>query len=376
MKPYIVYWNNIPAPYMVERFNALADRQDFDIEAWFNDRSESDRSWIVDESSWRFRYRYLPTINIGRHRLHLPMPVLGKRPDVLVSLYAEPSFLIGWAVAKLRGAKTAFWCQVTNDRWVKRRTWKEALKRLIFPKVDATLGSGKESQAFAMRYGVPEEKALCLRHSIDVNHYASGREKYFQDRAHIRNNLRIQGTVFIYVGRLWSGKGVDYLLKAFDKVQKMSGEEVSLLLVGDGLQEAELQRFCVERGIRNVIFTGFQQKPELPRYYAAADVFVFPTLGDPYGLVIDEAMASSLPIISTSAAGEIGDRIDEGANGYIIPPGDSEALADRMLRLVNNQHLCQIMGKVSAEKIKGHTPEQWAKDFETIIYALLDEQSF
>ena len=105
-----------------------------------------------------------------------------------------------------------------------------------------------------------------------------------------------------------------------------------------------------------MIFAGFHQKSELPRFYAAAEIFVFPTLGDPYGLVVDEAMACSLPIISTSSAGEIHDRVEEGVNGYIVPPKDSETLADRMLRFVNNQGLCKEMGKVSAEKIKGHTP--------------------
>ncbi len=54
--PRVVYWNNIPSPYMVERFNAVADRGAFEFEAWFNDRIESDRSWNVDESSWRFRF--------------------------------------------------------------------------------------------------------------------------------------------------------------------------------------------------------------------------------------------------------------------------------------------------------------------------------
>ena len=81
-----------------------------------------------------------------------------------------------------------------------------------------------------------------------------------------------------------------------------------------------MQRICAERGIRNVIFAGFFQKAELPRLYAAADVFVFPTLGDPYGLVVDEAMACSLPIISTSAAGEIRDRVESGVNGFVVPP--------------------------------------------------------
>lgn len=366
MKPYVVYWNNIPAPYIVERFNALADRGELNFEAWFNDRIDSDRSWTVDESCWRFRYRYLPTTNVGGYRLHWPVLALGLRPDVLVSLYAEPSFLVGWALAKLRGAKTAFWCQVTHDRWVIRRPWKEYLKRLVFPKVDATLGSGKDSQAFAMHYGVPKEKALCLRHSIDVHHYISGRKEYFRSRKQIRDDLGVIGTVFVYVGRLWSGKGINYLLDAFERIQQLSSDEVSLLLVGDGPQEAELKKFCAERRLR-VIFTGFQQKTELPRFYAAADVFVFPTLGDPYGLVVDEAMASSLPIISTSTAGEIRERVEEGINGYIVSPEDSAVLADRMQRFINRPELCERMGEASVKKIMGHTPEQWAEDFGIIV---------
>ncbi len=86
-------------------------------------------------------------------------------------------------------------------------------------------------------------------------------------------------------------------------------------------EDGTLRQACAARGIRNVSFVGFIQKRELPRYYALADVFVFPTLGDPYGLVVDEAMACGLPVISTSAAGEIHDRVEDGVNGYIVPPG-------------------------------------------------------
>ena len=129
MKPYVVYWNNIPAPYMVERFNALVERGNLEFEAWFNDRIEFDRSWIVDETSWQFNYRYLPTTNLGGRNLHWPTPILGRRPDVLVSLYAEPSFVLGWLVAKLRRTKTCFRVLMTYDRWVTRNILKNALKR-------------------------------------------------------------------------------------------------------------------------------------------------------------------------------------------------------------------------------------------------------
>lgn len=368
VRPFVVYWNNIPAPYMVERFNALADRREFEFEAWFNDRIESDRSWEVDESSWRFNYRYVPCTRIGGRRFHWPWSLLlRRRPDLLISLYAEPSYLLGWGLAKLLRVKTGFWVEVTFDRWVKRNAVKEAVKRWLFPRADAVVTVGSDGMRFAEKYGASKERIFFAPHAIDVRLYREGAARGRDCRDAMRSRLGLKGVAFIYVGRLWWGKGINYLLDAFEVVQRTSSVEVSLLLVGDGENEVELKERCEERGVRNVVFTGFQQKAELPRYYALGDVFVFPTLGDPYGLVVDEAMACSLPVISTSAAGEIRSRVDEGGNGYIVPPEDSAALAVCMLKLAENQRLRTRMGEASAEKIEGHTPEMWAKAFEGIV---------
>lgn len=374
MRPFVVYWNNIPAPYMVERFNALADRDAFEFEAWFNDRIQADRSWEVDEASWRFRYRYLPSTRLGSRVLHWPLPLLGRRPDVLVSLYAQPSFLAGWVIAKLRGVKIGFRVLKTHDRWVKRHPGKEAVKRFLFRRADAIETPGAEGKQFAIRYGAPEYRIFFATHTVNISFFKAKVASARLQRAALRSELGLKGTTFIYVGRLWWGKGINYLLEAFETVQRKSDGEVSLLLVGDGPEESNLRQMCSDRGIRNVMFAGFKQKPDLPRYYAMADVFVFPTLGDPYGLVVDEAMACGLPVISTSAAGEIRDRIEQGVNGYIVPPEDSASLADSMLKLAQDGELRERMGRISAEKIQGHTPEQWAKDFERIVDALLTEE--
>lgn len=370
-RPYVVYWNSIPSPYMVERFNALADRCAFDFEAWFNDRIRPDRSWEVDERTWRFRYRYLPATRIGRWTLHWPLPVVGRRPDVLVSLYAEPSFLVGWAIAKVRGAKTGFWVEVTFDRWIKRNRVKERLKHWLFPHVDAVVTVGADGKRFARKYGAASEQIHFAPHTIDVLHYQQGADVARSRRDTLRRELGLEGTTFIYVGRLWWGKGINYLLDAFEAVQRELVEEVSLLLVGDGPEEAMVRQTCTRRGMRNVVFAGFKQKAELPSYYSLADVFVFPTLGDPYGLVVDEAMACGLPVISTSAAGEIRDRIEEGVNGYIVPPEDATTLAVSMRKLAESAELRARMGCASAERIQGHTPEKWAQDFERIVEALV-----
>ncbi len=370
-RPFVVYWNNIPAPYMVERFNALADRGSLEFEAWFNERTAPGRSWAVDESEWRFRHRYLPRLNLAGYSLHWPTPLLGRLPDALVSLYADPVFVSGWLLARLRGARTAFWCVATSDSWVRRTSLKNGIKRALFSRVDATLSAGEESRAFAIGFGTPPDRALILPHAIDVAHYAEGRERAWPQREAFRDGLGLAGTTFIYVGRLWSKKGVLALVAAFERVQRDSEAPVSLLFVGDGPDVDRVMRECSVRGLRNVVFAGFQPKDELPGYYAAADVFVFPTLGDPYGLVVDEAMASSLPVVATSAAGDIRERVTDGENGFIVPPGDDVRLAEAMSRISSDQALRLRMGKASKRRVMGRTPARWAEAFEGIVEHLL-----
>jgi glycosyltransferase involved in cell wall biosynthesis len=357
---------------MVERFNLIAKNEHLDFEAWFNDKTQSDRSWVVDESKWFFRYRYMKTTVFAGKRIHYPLPLVkGRRPDVLVSLYAEPSFLFGWAIAKLKGVSTGFWIEKTFDRWVQREKWKEAFKRWLFPRVDFIVTVGENGREYALRYGAPRKRIFFAPHTIDVAHYRDKCNAVRSKRSLLHDELGAKLTTFIYVGRLLKLKGLEYLLDAFSEVQRRNDSEVCLILVGDGADEELFRYKCEKDGIRNVIFVGFVQKNELPKMYACADVFVFPTLGDPYGLVIDEAMACSLPVISTSEVGEIGDRVEDGINGYIVPPENSHDLAEAMLKLARDTNLRRSMGNVSAKKILGHTPEKWAEDFEKIVFSML-----
>lgn len=374
-RPRIVYWNNIPSPYMVERFNALARRGNIDLEAWFGARTERDRSWTVDEAAWEFPHRYLARVGAGSHRASLPTRVLtGQRPDLLVSLYATPSFLAGLRVAWWRGWRTALWVEVTFDSWVRRRVWKEAMKRAIFGRVDGIITAGRDGRAFAMRYGVAPERIHVARHVVDVEYFSSAAELAHLSREGTRAELDVAGVVFLYVGRLWRGKGISTLVDAFTSIARDGPGENSLLLVGDGPEAASVRRACERDGLR-VRLAGFHQKDDLPRMYAAGDVFVFPTLGDPYGLVVDEAMAAGLPIISTTAAGEINERVMNGVNGYLVPPGDPEALASAMRRLASDPALRTRMGAHSAEMIAGHTPDHWARAFEAAVERILSSPS-
>ena len=133
------------------------------------------------------------------------------------------------------------------------------------------------------------------------------------------DHLGLQGCWFLYVGRLWSGKGLDDLFDAYRPV-RLQQPNASLLLVGDGVDEARYR--AMARNLPNVTFAGFVQPRELPDYYALADALVFPTLGDPHGLVGEEAMAANLPVICTEAGGDIRRRVPDEWGGFGSPPAN------------------------------------------------------
>jgi glycosyltransferase involved in cell wall biosynthesis len=376
MKPRVVYWNNIPSPYMVERFNCLSRRGIIAFEAWFSARSEPDRSWTVDEATWEFPYRYLPAVHLGDAQLAIPSGLVrGRVPDVLVSLHSGLPFLSGWAIARARGIRTAFWVTATYDSWVKRRRWKEAIKRIVFPRVDAILTTGEDGREFALRYGARADRVFTLPHFVDYDTFASARTSARRRRDTTRKELGLRGVTFIYVGRMWSGKGLVFLLDAYAAIERRNPEQVSLVLVGDGPDEEVLRRSCGDQGLKNVVFTGFRQRDELPLLYAASDVFVFPTLGDPFGHVVGEAMSSGLPVVTTSAAGEIRDRVEDGVNGFVVPPANSVALRERMEALIDSSELRGKMGAASLQKAAGQTPDRWAQGFERAVDQIMSSSS-
>jgi glycosyltransferase involved in cell wall biosynthesis len=288
-----------------------------------------------------------------------------------VSLYAAPDFLLGWALARSRGARTALWIEVTYDALVARRHWKEALKSKVFSRADAVLTAGSDGHAFAQRYGARGDRIFHVPHVIDAARYFKGSDLSPSERARIRADLGLRGITFVYVGRFLLGKGLVFLLDAFAALQQSDVEQTSLLLVGDGPDEALLRDACRTKSLENVVFTGFQDADTVQQLYGSSDVFVFPTLGDTFGLVVSEAMACGLPVISTSAVGEIRDRVIDGVNGFIVTPANVEQLLTRMTLLARDFELRQRMGKASAEKVAWQRPEDWAEAFERAVERIL-----
>lgn len=368
-KPRVAYWVHSPTPYFVDRFNAVADRGTLDFEAWFNHRREPDRSWTVDEASWRFSARYIPNRKIAGYQAPLPFPELTRlRPDLVVQECDRAHLVVGFLAARATAARTAFRALPNYDAWSERTWWREAGKHFVYRAVDAAKAPGPDGAGFARRYGLTEARVHRVTQSIDVPHFGGARAIAAGERARLRAALGVAGCVFIYVGRLWQGKGLDDLLAAYGALAA-EGEDVSLLIVGDGPDERRYR--VLAEGLPRVVFSGFVQAPELPKLYAASDVFVFPTLGDPNGLVIEEAMAAGLPVITSSAAGDIHLRVPHGEAGLVVPPRAPEALQTAMKTLSESPQARAAVGRAAAKLAGRFEHARYARDFEQFIAHVL-----
>lgn len=366
----VVFWFSAVNPYMAERFSSLNQRGRVAFECWFNLHTDPEREWLIPPELMNFPYRYLPTIATPLGTVGLPFSAYVRaQPRILISFHGNVSVAPSVLHRLRRGGKLVYYVERTFSTWVKRGRVKEWMKRFLLSGAAACLTPGRDADEYAASYGV--QRILRLEHVVDVPRFARAhalrRLPVTQAR---RAHLGLSGYVFLYVGRLWWQKGIDSLIDAFGQIRRR-GIDASLLLVGDGPDRTRYEAQVKSMDLRPVRFTGFVQQLELAGMYALADAFVFPTRGDPYGLVVDEAMASGLPIISSTSAGEIASRVVEGENGYLVPLDDPDLLARAMARLAENSANSARMGEVSLRLIDGRTPDRWAAQLEAVVEQIL-----
>jgi glycosyltransferase involved in cell wall biosynthesis len=363
---------------MVDRLNAWADDPRIDLEVWFNARHVANRDWRVDESQWRFRYRYLSARYWRGWWYGFPAPLLyGPRPDLMISFHSEPITILGLLICKLRGVPTAFMMEGPPDGYSPETPFKEWLKHRLFSTVEWVWNAGPQTQDYWLRYAKDLRKCLQIPHCIDVEHFSTAAQSGRVEREKRRRELGLEGLTFVYVGGLWPRKGVSDLLQAYAQFLAQTDAPASLLIVGSGQLQEALQEQACELGLPRVIFTGFVQKPELPRLLVLGDVFVFPTLADVYGYVVEEAMACGLPVVSTDVIGEAPTRVEAGVNGFLAPAADPRRLATAMAEFSGDAGMerARTMGEAAYASRARRGPQQWANDATALVSTMLRSRS-
>jgi len=364
----VVIITEIIAPYRIPVFNALAQHNGIDLHVIFlaeNDRTQ--RQWLVYKDEIRFSYQVLPCWRrrVGRHSFLLnwgaETALRRASPDFIVC--GGYNYVASWqsmAWARRNRVPFSLWAESTTRDLRSGYALIEFLKTRFLRGCDAFVVPGKSSIEYLKTYGVPKEMIYTAPNAVDTRFFAQRAEVIRRDATMHREALRLPARFFLFAGRLVPEKGIFDLLLAYAALASELRKEIGLVFVGDGAARSALLERAAAIRPGSIHLAGFAQREHLAAYYALADVLVFPTHTDPWGLVVNEAMACGLPVISSDAAGCVADLIENGRNGRVVSAGDVGQLASAMDELARSAELRSLMGQRSRERIEQYSPEAWA----------------
>jgi len=202
---------------------------------------------------------------------------------------------------------------------------------------------------FIRHYGDAAESIIVIPNGVDLKMFNPANWLFYRDSLRRRYGISRSEPVLMFAGGDWERKGVLYVIEALSLLPR---PDVKLLVIGSGDEKFYGQLAELKQVRERIIFVPYSSN--LWEYYAASDVFVFPTIYEPFGLVIVEAMASGLPVIASRVAGAA-DLITDGVNGLLLrEPSDVSDLAAKIELLLSNVELRKTMGeraRETAEKI-------------------------
>lgn len=224
--------------------------------------------------------------------------------------------------------------------WAKRH-----YRSRIFDKCSAFLAIGSKNYAYYQEYGIPETRIFSMPYAVDNAFFASQATPQAAAEVRAAHAIGAGRKVLLYAGKLSRRKHPELLISAWERLAGSAEEKPILLIVGDGEMRAALEA----KAAGGVIFTGFKNQSEMPAYYAAADLFALIAEREPWGLAVNEAMASGTGVIVSDEVGAAYDLVDE-QTGIVTPAGDLDSLT---AAITSGLARSDDMGRAAAAKIEG-----------------------
>ncbi len=247
-----------------------------------------------------------------------------------------------------------------------RTALKEWVKRLLVSRFQAAICGGAPHFEYLVQLGMRPERIFDRYDVVDNELFVAAADNVRGQPGDYRHLFGLEDgrPFFLVSSRFIKRKNLDILLQAFAQYRRQCPNGWRLVILGTGPDEAALYEQVRAGQIPDVTFSGFQQLDSLVAYYALAGAFVHPALQEQWGLVINEAMACGLPIVTSRTVGAAYDLVIEGVNGFKFDPESIEALAQLLLK-VSTLHPTQLatMGRASRQLIAEWAPEHFARNF-------------
>lgn len=334
---------------------------DFGVRPRFDKQFGKVIEWDTDQLSG-YKHRFLFNLSPVRdpfNPFHAINPGAFSRllrgfDAVWLNGYLYPSNWMAVAAAAVGGARVILRSELRLDPLRPPRWFDPIRSRIIRRWVNrcgALLYIGQANRAAYLAYGAASEKLFFSPYSVDVDTIGTTVQSHANSRAALRSKwgIPIDAIVVLFAGKLTHRKHPEALLRL------VAGERtipnLHIVFAGSGQLESSLRRSAPGRGNR-ITFLGFVNQSLLPEIYALADIFVMPSEREPWGLVLNEAMAASLPSVVSEAVGAVADLIVPNETGYTFPLGDWSAMAAHVYRLAVDADLRKRVG--AAAQARSH----------------------
>jgi len=242
--------------------------------------------------------------------------------------------------------------------------------------IDGYLAIGTMNKQYYLYNGVPEEKIFDMPYAVDNQYFKKQAEQCLNNREELRESLGLkkERPVILYASKLTQRKRALDLLEAFQYVLNIVHPKPYLLFIGDGEMRSLVEKRVQQLSLSNDVFLlGFKNQSELPCFYDLCDVFVLPSLHEPWGLVINEAMNAGRSIIASDQVGSAHDLINQGRNGFVFQAGNIQGLVQTLVETLKDPIHCRDMGLASLKIISNWGFEEDIKGLKKAISAVLSE---
>lgn len=240
------------------------------------------------------------------------------------------------------------------------------VEKLLAPFTHRIMANSKEVlDAASKQLNLPREKFVLNYSTVDMKEIRPGSPS---ERKLVREKYGIHPDTFVITtaGRLVEQKGQKYLIEALPKISVTRGKDMKLFIFGEGARRDELEKYVQEQGLESKVF--LPGAVPIGDIIAISDVFVLPSIWEGMSLVLLEAMAGALPIVATDISGSR--ELVSSANGFLVPPKDSDALAKQIQILIDDADLRARLGKASRQEVERFSIENNLKNlYETINVA-------
>ncbi len=335
----IVLVTNGPVPYRIPALNELAAMSGVSLHVVFCCGREPNRAWDLPAIEFRCTYLRERIIRFKDRYIHNNpdvLPTLRRlQPDIVITSGFNPTHLYAFLYAWLKRVPHVAMTDGTLDSEKSLSLLHRQVRQLVYARSRAFIWASTGGQKLYASYGIAKER--CFRACLSVEN-----ARFAETEAFRHGKFE-----FIFCGRLEAVKNPGFALDVANEVARRLGRKVRILFVGTGKQEHALkQRAASHADQVDAVFHGFASQDALPGLYRSAQIFLFPTSWDPWGVVTNEACAAKLPVLVSPHAGVAGELVLDGENGYVCEL-DVGTWADRAFALLTHPELYRAFSERS-----------------------------